>query len=247
VTWVLDLDGVVWLSDQPIAGAANAIARLRQSGRRVAFLTNNSAFSVGEYVKRLRAMGVSAEDHDVVTSAQAAAAMVAPASTVLVCAGAGVEEALHRRGVRPVRSGRADAVIVGWHREFDYERLTAAHRAVAAGARLIGTNEDPTYPTPTGEVPGGGALFAAVSYAAGVPGEFAGKPHQPMADLVAQRVGAVEMVVGDRASTDGAMARRLGARFALVLSGVTSESDLPVDPAPDLVAADLAAVVETAT
>ena len=247
MAWVLDLDGVVWLAEQPIGGAANAVARLRQAGHRVVFLTNNSAYTVGEYAKRLRTMGIAADDHDVMTSAQAAAAMVAPASTVLVCAGPGVDEALHRRGARPVRTGRADAVIVGWHREFDYERLTAAYRAVASGARLIGTNDDPTYPTPLGPVPGGGALAAAVAHATGVAVDFAGKPHQPMVDLVAQRVGSVDMVVGDRASTDGALARRLGARFALVLSGVTAERDLPVEPAPDLVAADLAGVVDAAS
>jgi 4-nitrophenyl phosphatase len=246
VTWVLDLDGVVWLSDQPIHGAANAVAQLRQTGRRVVFLTNNSAVTVGDYVRKLKAMAIPAEDAEVITSAQATAAMLAPGSTVLVCAGQGVEEALHRRGVRPVKTGRADAVVVGWHRDFDYERLTAAYRAVASGARLIGTNEDPTYPTPTGLIPGGGALLAAVAYAAGVKAEVGGKPHKAMAELLQERVGSVEWVVGDRASTDGALARRLGAHFALVLSGVTTERDLPVDPAPDLVAADLAAVVASA-
>jgi ribonucleotide monophosphatase NagD (HAD superfamily) len=72
----------------------------------------------------------------------------------------------------------------------------------------------------------------------------AGKPHQAMADLVAERVGAVEMMVGDRPSTDGLFARRLGAGFALVLSGVTSALDLPVEPAPDVVAADLSDLVD---
>jgi ribonucleotide monophosphatase NagD (HAD superfamily) len=117
---------------------------------------------------------------------------------------------------------------------------------VAAGARLIGTNEDPTYPTPTGFIPGGGSLLASVAYAAGVKAEVGGKPHRAMVDLVRERVGTVEWVVGDRASTDGEMARRLGAHFALVLSGVTTDRDLPVEPAPDLVAADLATVAATA-
>jgi HAD superfamily hydrolase (TIGR01450 family) len=246
VTWLLDLDGVVWLAEQPIYGAANAVARLRQGGQRVVFLTNNSAFTVGDYLKRLKGMGIAATDHEIITSAQAAAAMLAPASAALVCAGQGVEEALHRRGVRPVRTGRADAVIVGWHTDFDYERLSRAFRAVQAGARLIGTNDDPTYPTPTGLVPGGGSLLAAVAYAAGVQPEVAGKPNKAMVELVRERVGPVDWVVGDRASTDGALARRLGARFALVLSGVTKDADLPVEPAPDLVAADLTAAIDTA-
>jgi HAD superfamily hydrolase (TIGR01450 family) len=245
MAWLLDLDGVMWLGDQPIYGAADAVARLRSNGQRVVFLTNNSSLTVNDYVAKLRAMGVPAEEADVITSAQAAAAMMTPSSTALVCAGKGVEEALQRRGVRTVRSGRADAVVVGWHREFDFDRLTSAYRAVAAGARLIGTNDDATYPMPTGMVPGGGSILAAVSYATGQPAEVAGKPFKAMVGLVKERVGRVDAVVGDRASTDGALARNLGARFTLVLSGVTSQEDLPVEPAPDLVVADLAAAVTT--
>ena len=245
MAWVLDLDGVLWLGDQPIYGAADAVARLRSTGQRVVFLTNNSSLTVGDYLAKLRGMGVPADEADVITSAQAAASMMMPSSTALVCAGKGVDEALQRRGVRTVRSGRADAVVVGWHREFDYDRLTAAYRAVAAGARLIGTNDDATYPMPTGMVPGGGSILAAVSYATGKPAEVAGKPFKAMVALVRERVGRVDVVVGDRPTTDGALARNLEARFILVLSGVTSQGDLPVEPAPDLVSADLAAAVAT--
>jgi HAD superfamily hydrolase (TIGR01450 family) len=243
VAWILDLDGVLWLDGIAIPGAANAVARLRSLGARVAFLTNNSGPTVGEHLARLRQIGVPAGDGDIITSAQAAAAMVEPGSSALVCAGPGVTEALTRRGVRAVRTGRVDAVIVGLHQDFDYERLTVACRAVFNGARLIGTNADPTYPTPTGPLPGAGALLAAVAYATGAEPELAGKPNRPTAELVAERVGRVDMVVGDRPSTDGRLARALNARFALVLSGVTAASDLPVDPAPDLVGDDLASVV----
>lgn len=246
-TWVLDLDGVLWLDGIAIAGSANAVARLRSNASKVVFLTNNSGPTISEHIARLRQIGVAAGDGDIISSAQAAAAMLEPGSSALVCAGAGVTEALTRRGVRAVRSGRVDAVIVGLHQDFDYERLTAACRAVFNGARLIGTNADPTYPTPAGPLPGAGALLAAVAYATGADPELAGKPNRPMAELVAERVGRVDVVVGDRASTDGRMARALGARFALVLSGVTRNSDLPVDPAPDVVSDDLAGVVAAET
>jgi ribonucleotide monophosphatase NagD (HAD superfamily) len=86
--------------------------------------------------------------------------------------------------------------------------------------------------------------MAAVAYATGVEAVVAGKPHQPMADLVRSVGGTEGTVVGDRPSTDGALARQLGYRFALVLTGVTREGDLPVEPAPDVVAASLAALVQ---
>jgi ribonucleotide monophosphatase NagD (HAD superfamily) len=157
-----------------------------------------------------------------------------------------VDEALTQKGVRPVREGDADAVVVGWHRDFDYEQLTAAAGAVRHGARLIGTNDDATYPTPEGPIPGGGAILAAVATAAGVDPVIAGKPHQPMTALVRARLGGAldgSVVVGDRPSTDGLLAKALGVPFLLVLSGVTKETDLPVDPPPARVAPDLAALV----
>jgi HAD superfamily hydrolase (TIGR01450 family) len=248
--WLLDLDGVVWLSDQPIPGAVEAVARLRGAGERVLFLTNNSSGRVGDYLHKLTGLGIPTAREDLVTSAQAAALMLEPGATALVCAGPGVEEALRERGVTTMREGTADAVVVGWHTDFDYARLTAAFRAVSAGARLIGTNDDATYPTPDGLLPGGGSILAAVATAAGVVPEIAGKPHAPMAALVRERAGAGALadsvLVGDRLSTDGLMAARLDLPFALVLTGVTATTDAPYAPEPRWVAKDLAALVTNA-
>ena len=244
VAWLLDLDGVVWLAGVPIPGSVDAIAQLRDSGERVVFVSNNSSATIAEQVTKLESIGVPAQG-DVLTSAAAAAGLLEPGTRALVCAGPGVHEALERRGVTPVREPPADAVIVGFHLDFDYGRLRAAHAAVAAGARLIGTNDDATYPTPQGEIPGGGAILAAVAYASGVTPTVAGKPFPPMADAVRGLVGdGPHTMVGDRPSTDGRFARALGATFALVLSGVTKPSELPVDPNPDVVAPDLRSVVE---
>jgi 4-nitrophenyl phosphatase len=242
MTWLLDLDGVVWLGERPIDGAADAVARLRRAGERVIFATNNSWARVADQESKLDGMGIPAAG-DVVTSAMAAATLVEPGERVLVSGGPGVVEAVARRGGDPVREGDADAVIVGFHRDFDYERLRLAMTAVRHGARLIATNDDATYPTPEGPIPGGGALAAAVAYASGATATVAGKPHRPMADLVRAIAGGEGTVVGDRPETDGAFAAELGYRFALVLTGVTSEADLPVNPEPAVVAASLADLV----
>ncbi len=243
MTWVLDLDGVLWLADQPIDGAREAVAGLRAAGERVLFATNNSWSTIGDQEAKLARHGIPAEG-DVVTSAMAAAHLVEPGQRVLVCGGPGVVEAIAGRGAEPVVDGDADAVVVGFHRDFDYERLRIAVRAVQRGARLIATNDDATYPTPDGPIPGGGAIVAAVAYAAGVPPLIAGKPHRPMADLVRALGEATGTMVGDRPETDGAFAVELGYRFALVLTGVTRPEDLPVTPAPDVVSPSLAALVE---
>jgi glycerol-1-phosphatase len=242
-TWVLDLDGVVWLNDQPIAGSADGIAALRASGVRTVFCTNNSSLTVDDLRRRLDRVGIDADPSDVVSSAEAAAGMVAPGSKVLVLAGEGVREALRARGLEVVEDGRADAVVVGWTRQFDFEGLARASAAVRAGARLIGTNEDATYPTPEGLVPGGGSILAAVATASETRPEVAGKPHRPLADLLARIAPDAVAVVGDRPATDGRLALRLSVPYALVLSGVTGPGEPPKDPPIAAVAADLGTLV----
>ena len=242
MAWVLDLDGVVWLAEQPIDGAATAVDRLRARGERVLFATNNSWARLEEQEAKLDRMGIPAAG-DVVTSAMAAAMLVDAGERVLVCGGPGVVQAVAARGAEPVADGDAAAVIVGFYRDFDYERLRIAATAVRRGARLLATNDDATYPTPDGPIPGGGALVAAVACAAGVRPVVAGNPHRPMADLIRALAGDEGTVVGDRPETDGAFAAALGYRFALVLTGVTGEADLPVEPSPDVVAASLADLV----
>ena len=248
---ILDLDGVVWLAEKPIPGSAQAVNQLRSDGHRVLFLTNNSNPTIADLVEKLRGLGVEAEPDEIVNSSRAAAALVEPGQTALVCGGPGVREALVERGVTPVDEATAgnpvDAVIVGFHREFNYQRLTAAFRAVNAGARLIGTNDDTTYPTPGGPVPGGGAILAAVATAAGVVPIVAGKPYQPMADLVRAQLGddlSHTILIGDRPSTDGRMAKLLGIPFVLVLSGVTGADDEHDDVDPAVTAPDLAAAMQ---
>ncbi len=242
VAWALDLDGVVWLGDEPIAGSAQAVDRLRAAGEDVVFCTNNSSQTIAAVEAKLAAQGIEAAG-DVITSATAAASLVEPGERVLVCGGAGVVEAVERRGAVALVEGPADAVIVGLHLDFDYERLRAAAWAIRGGGRFIATNDDATYPTPEGPIPGGGAIVAAVATASGVAPVIAGKPHAPMAELIRARVGPVGTMVGDRPETDGRFAAALGYRFALVLSGIT-DRPAGVIPPPDLVAGDLASLVE---
>jgi 4-nitrophenyl phosphatase len=240
-SWVFDLDGVIWLADEPIAGAADAVAEVRARGDSVAFVSNNSHPTIAEYESKLAAFGIPAAGA-VVSSALAAARLVEAGETVLVLGGPGVREAVLARGATVVDDGEADAVMVGFHREFDYDRMRKGATAVRRGARLIATNDDATYPTPDGPIPGAGSILASIERASGLHAVVAGKPYPPMVSFVRDRLGPHGIVVGDRADTDGRFARALGYRFALVLSGVTGAGDL-VDPEPDVVAADLATLV----
>lgn len=240
--WIIDLDGVVRLGDAPIPGAAEAIARLRSAGHAVAFATNNAYRRIADQEASLAAMGIPA-DGAVVGAATAGARLLERGERVLVVGGPGLHEAVAARGCRIVDDGPCDAVISGLDRELRYEHLRRATLAIRAGARWVLTNPDRTFPTPRGLEPGAGAIGAAIAAATDVEPEIGGKPEGAMVELVRERFGVEGVVVGDRADTDGRFAEALGYRFALVLSGVTTEADLPTDPAPWAVAADLAALV----
>lgn len=245
MAWVFDLDGVVWLADQAIPGAADALAQLRAAGEPVVFVTNNSFVRRADVAAKLTRFGIDPgpDGCDVVTSAMAAATLVEPGETVLVCGGPGAREELARRGATVVDEGDADAVVVGYDPAFDYARMRAAVAAVRNGARLLATNDDATYPTPHGVIPGGGAILASIVTGSETAPVVAGKPYAPMVELVRGLVGPTGVAVGDRPDTDGRFAVALGFTWALVLSGVTRRGDLPVDPVPDLVADDLASLV----
>lgn len=226
-----DLDGVIWLAHQPIAGSVEAVARLRAAGHRVLFVTNNSSATKEQHLRALEKIGIRA-DGDLVTSAQACGSLIPAGTRVLVAGGPGLEQAVVDRGAVVLHPDEVDrdrrqveVVVVGFHRHFDFEGLRRASQAVREGAALVASNDDATYPTPDGEIPGGGSILAAIETASGRRAVVAGKPYRPMAAAVIEALGGVAMedviMVGDRPSTDGRLAEVLGCRFALVRSGVT--------------------------
>lgn len=257
MTWVLDLDGVVWLGPAPIAGSAEAVAALRAAGEQVVFVTNNSSAPPSVVEAKLEGMGIPA-DGAVVTSGMVVATLVAPGERVLCCGGPGLAAALADAGAAVVPfdgrpRGRAapdepvDAVVVGYHADFGYDRMAIAAAAVRDGARLLASNDDATYPTDEGILPGCGAILAGIERAAGVTATVAGKPNPPMVAYLQDRFGLDGWVVGDRLDTDGRLGHELGWHVGVVLSGVATAADAAAfDPAPTLVAADLAELVRTA-
>ena len=249
--WLLDLDGVVWLADEPIKGSNAAIRALQVAGFRVAFFTNNSFSTRVEMLEKFKRHGIDLAGEDLLSSSQAAAALLPAGARATVLGGAGIVEALVERGIEVIDldilrdSDQIDAVIVGLDRGLTFDRLTRACRAITRGAEFLATNDDATYPTSNGVLPGGGALVAAVEYTTRVHPVIAGKPYAPSVKLVTTVLGRVSVVIGDRSETDGELARGLGARFGMVRSGVTGDETLVV-PTPDIDGPDLLFVVAEA-
>ena len=205
----IDLDGVVWLTGRPIPGVDEAVARLRGAGVRVLFATNNSAPTRAELHRRPRPLW-----HHRRRRATSSARPTSPpaCSSPARRPSCSVATAWSRRlaagGSRSCPQGRPTPSWSVGHGRSASTPLRTPRRAVRAGARLVGTNEDPTFPTPDGLLPGGGAILAAVATAAEATPEVAGKPHRPTADAITARVapGELRVMVGDRPATDGALA-----------------------------------------
>ena len=230
---LLDLDGVLYIGRNPIAGAADALAEAVKRDMKLAFVTNNASRSPNAIAAQLTGMGVPATGSDVVTSAQAAAHLLAdrlPAGApVLVVGGTGLRLALHARGLRPVSAAAAKplAVVQGYGPGIDYGVFAEAMLAIDAGALFVATNVDPTLPGARGLTPGNGSLVQVLVNATGVTPIVAGKPEPPLHKESVQRVGAKHpLVVGDRLDTDIEGAVRGGADSLLVLTGVTTPAEV---------------------
>jgi len=230
---LLDLDGVVYLGGTPIPGAAGALREAAKRGMKLAYVTNNASRSPNAIAAQLAGMGVPATAADIVTSAQAAAHVLAdrlPAGApVLVVGGTGLRLAVRERGLRPVTTA-ADhplAVVQGYSPDISYGLLAEAALALNAGAWYVASNVDATLPTSRGPQPGNGSLVQVLVNATGREPVVAGKPEPPLHAESVQRVGAKRpIVVGDRLDTDIEGAVRGGADSLLVLSGVTRPADL---------------------
>jgi glycerol 3-phosphatase-2 len=253
---LIDLDGVVWIGREPVPGSAEALRALLDAGKRLVFVTNNPGKHPAAYAERLQRMGVEVGEAQIVTAGMVVARLAGEAA---VAAGAGggvfvigapaLKEMVAATGARVLdgEGGReADAVVVSGHRDFDYGELLTAKRALDGGAALFATSHDPTMPFPGGEVPGTGAILAAVETASGKRATIAGKPECHLFEMAREELGARESVamVGDRISSDIVGGVRAGLETILVLSGTTTrEEAAAAHPAPDFVVENLSGLL----
>jgi HAD superfamily hydrolase (TIGR01450 family) len=247
---LLDLDGTVYRGRHAIARAPESIAAARADGARATFVTNNAARPPDDVAAQLVAAGIECGPDDVLTSAQAAARILAGRVTgrgkVLVVGGPGLAAALTAEGFEPVDRADDDVVAVaqGWSPDVGWRQLAEGAYALARGVPWIASNVDLTVPTARGIAPGNGSFVQLLARVVRrQPDEVAGKPAaQMMRQAVAAFAARRPLVVGDRLDTDIAGAVAAGLPSLLVLTGVTSPVGLlsaGADERPTYVSADL--------
>ncbi|GAA1585703.1 HAD-IIA family hydrolase [Actinoplanes couchii] len=254
---IFDLDGVVFLIDEPIPGAVEVVQRLRADGTAIAYATNNASRRAADVAALLTGMGVSAEPAEVLTSAGASAALLAerlPAgANVLVVGAEALRAEVRDAGLTPVDRLEDEpvAVVQGYGPEVGWKVLAEAVLAVRSGAVWYATNTDRTLPSPRGPLPGNGSLVAVLRTALDrEPDVVVGKPQPGLFRTAAKQSGAERpLAVGDRLDTDIQGAVTAGIDSLLVLTGVSGPADLlaaPADRRPTYVAADLSGLFRAA-
>jgi HAD superfamily hydrolase (TIGR01450 family) len=249
---LLDLDGTLYRGSDVIPGATEALSAGPDS-QPLVYVTNNASRSAATVARHLAGLGFAATEDDVVTSAQAAAHVLAghlePGATVLVVGTDDLAAEVDRVGLRPIRrsGGTApDAVVQGHSPETAWPDLAEAAYALRAGALWVAANTDATLPNERGLAPGNGAMVAALRTATDLQPIVAGKPYAPLLEDALDRAGTrAALVVGDRLDTDIDGAHRVGVESLLVLTGVSTLADLrkqPADRLPGYVADSLDAL-----
>ena len=263
--FLIDLDGVVWIGREPVPGSPQALRALLGAGKRLVFVTNNPGRLPAAYAERLRELGIEVGPEQIVTAGMVAARLAGEAAGsdggAFVIGAPALKEMVAATGTRLLEgeaAWNAEVVVVSGHRGFDYAELLAAKRALDRGAALVATSHDPTMPYPGGELPGTGAVLAAVETASGRRAEIAGKPERHLFEMAIEavrgsfRTDGVQKeprdmdlaMVGDRVSSDIAGGRAAGLETILVLSGTTSpEEARAADPTPDHVVESLSGLL----
>jgi NagD protein len=226
-SWLMDMDGVLVHEEDAIPGADRFLAGLGE--RRIPFLvlTNNSIYTPRDLSARLRASGLEVPEQAIWTSALATARFLEdqrPGGSAYVIGEAGLTTALHESGYT-LTERDPDYVVLGETRTYSFERITHAIRLIAAGARFIATNPDPSGPSPDGPVPATGSVAALISKATGVEPYYVGKPNPLMMRSALNALDAhseTTAMIGDRMDTDIVSGLEAGLETVLVLTGVST-------------------------
>lgn len=226
--FLFDLDGVFYKGKESRVkiGGTRAMEALREEGKHLFILTNNSTDSVETVHARLKEFGIPAKKDEVLTSSLLTAEYLRQKHgrvTYFLVGEEGLDAEMRRCGHRRTRGEVADFVVVGLDRRITYGKLDQAARIVRGGAGIVATHVSRLYMYKTGPAMATGPLVKAIEYASRKRATVIGKPSRLMFDIALVRAGssrAEAVMIGDQADTDIAGAANAGIDAILVTSGI---------------------------
>jgi HAD superfamily hydrolase (TIGR01458 family) len=230
---LVDLDGTLYLKDSPLPGAIDALARLRDAGIALRFVTNTSACLPAIIAAKVRSMGFRVDDHEVFTP-------VAAARQHLAARGVRRCHFLLNPSVMPafvefdaVNEG-AEAIVLGDMGEgFTFAALNSAFRLLRAGAELVILQKNPFWFAPDGPTLDCGAFAVALEFAAGREGIVVGKPNRRFFELALESLNVPReagAVIGDDWTTDVVGAASVGLPSVLLRTGKFNAESVAAAP-----------------
>lgn len=253
-TYLIDLDGVIYRGNELLPGAKEFVAWLDAQQKKYLYLTNNSFATSEQVLAKLVRLGIDANNSHLLTAAQAAVQYLErrfPGGEIYVVGEMPLIDLVEAHGMKvaPVDSTRADAVLVGLDRDFDYMKLNCAMNAVRAGALFVAINRDPVLPVKDAFIPGTGTMVAAIETGSGISPEVVGKPQPKLLQEAMHLLDSQPeetVMIGDGLGVDILAGKNAGTHTLLVLSGSSSRADLAASKIqPDYVYDDLAALMKT--
>lgn len=228
--YVFDMDGTIYLGENAFPFAVEYIKKLRASGKRVLFFTNNASKSPEFYVNRLTRMGFEPRDGEILTSGDVTIRFLKekrPGKSVYLLGTELLKKSFAGAGIK--LSDDADIVVSSFDTSLTYEKLERACTLIRNGAEYLCTHPDLNCPTEDGFIPDSGAIAAAITASTGVKPRFFGKPYADTAEMILSYTGFKAedaCIFGDRLYTDIALGKNSGMTAVLVLSGETKKEDL---------------------
>jgi arabinose operon protein AraL len=253
--YIFDLDGTIYTGEDVLPGAIQVISAIREKGKQTLFISNKPLAPRTEYADKLTRLGIPTSPAEILTSAYILGRYLSETSPELNLYVIGeenlrselrgfgltvLEDDWEQDPTQVIDASRIDAVVVAFDRTIDYRKINTGFQALFRGAHFYATNADKTCPMPGGMIPDAGATIAIFEYLTGRKLELlAGKPSPLIINVALDqlRLAADQcLLVGDRIETDIRMGVEAGMRTGLVLTGVSSYSDLATtDFRPDLI------------
>ncbi len=232
--YLLDMDGTLYIGQRLFPFTKELLEKIRISGARYLFMTNNSSKSVEDYIVKLEKLGIPASREDFITSSQATAYYLQrryPQARLYVCGTQSFCRELEKEGFAVVeKADEADCIVMGFDTELTFQKLEDVSRLLLTREiPYVATNPDLVCPTEFGSVPDCGSVCQMLKNATGKLPTVIGKPEPLMPQLAMERLNCTPeqtCVIGDRIYTDIRSGVNAGANTILVLSGETTREIL---------------------